>query len=108
MNGRVGRYYREKTDALLEKYGPGPRVHFHLGFAEAGEADCEDPSVLRERLFRSQQAVRMPDSALPARGDHPHWLRGRADREEPESSPHADRSDQRVPSPTVRNAPSPS
>lgn len=58
-------YYRAKTGTLLEKYGPGPRVHFHVGFADAADATdaaSEDPARLRRRLVAAQEAV-LEDSA---------------------------------------------
>ncbi|WP_131735549.1 SAM-dependent methyltransferase [Actinomadura roseirufa] len=27
-------YYRSRTDAIIERFGPGPRVHFHNGYIE--------------------------------------------------------------------------
>lgn len=53
----VRAYYRGKTRALLAKYGPGPRVHFHVGFADASQADSDDPLELRRRMVASQEAV---------------------------------------------------
>ena len=50
-------WYRAKTRSVLEKYGPGPRVHFHVGFAEADAAEADDLAVLRERLVAAQEAV---------------------------------------------------
>jgi cyclopropane fatty-acyl-phospholipid synthase-like methyltransferase len=53
LNARA--YYAARTPAILEKYGPGPRVHFHSGFADPGEARCTDASELRRRLVRAQE-----------------------------------------------------
>lgn len=64
VNARA--YYAEKTPAILEKYGPGPRVHFHVGFADAPDADSPDVSELRRRLVRSQE--RALEEALRAWG----------------------------------------
>ncbi len=62
--GHVARYYDEKTARLLEKYGPGPRVHFHVGFldedppAEASAAELRRGLVLgQERLLRESLAA---------------------------------------------------
>ena len=31
----VSEYYDAKTSSLLERYGPGPRVHYHCGLVGA-------------------------------------------------------------------------
>ena len=48
-------FYESKTQAILRRYGPGPRVHYHTGLAEdeyIGEADA---SRLRAVLVQSQE-----------------------------------------------------
>ena len=51
-------FYRDKTWSLLEKYGPGPRVHYHVGFADAAEnLESLTASSLRARLHAAQEAV---------------------------------------------------
>ncbi|HEY5971090.1 MAG TPA: methyltransferase domain-containing protein [Pseudoxanthomonas sp.] len=53
----VASYYDRKTASILDKYGPGPRVHFHIGYFE-GHPDIRQPaSVLRERIRAGQEAV---------------------------------------------------
>jgi tocopherol O-methyltransferase len=35
---QVVEYYERKTESILERYGPGPRVHFHTGFLDKAVA----------------------------------------------------------------------
>lgn len=44
----IGTYYDAKTQSILERYGPGPRVHYHAGLAD----DPSPPDVSREELRR--------------------------------------------------------
>jgi tocopherol O-methyltransferase len=55
----VARYYSRKTSALLNKYGPGPRVHFHIGyFDEAGSAPSSgDVEEIRRGLTGAQERL---------------------------------------------------
>lgn len=49
-------YYESKTQAILRRYGPGPRVHFHAGFVYVPK----HPSTvteLRSRLRESQERM---------------------------------------------------
>lgn len=53
---RIAAYYERKTEAILERYGPGPRVHFHTGFTE--EPDPRSTAeVLRSQLFVAQERM---------------------------------------------------
>ena len=48
--------YETKTAAILQRYGSGPRVHYHTGFVE----DPRRPVTaagLREQLFESQERM---------------------------------------------------
>jgi tocopherol O-methyltransferase len=55
---RVAQYYDSKTASILKKYGPGPRVHFHIGVFGPGPHDTTvDAEVLRARLVSSQEAM---------------------------------------------------
>jgi cyclopropane fatty-acyl-phospholipid synthase-like methyltransferase len=50
-------FYENKTQAILRRYGPGPRVHYHTGLVEdrpIGDADAEG---LRESLVLSQEKL---------------------------------------------------
>lgn len=51
-------WYRSKTGSLLAKYGPGPRIHFHVGIP-AGPliGDPLDLSACRRALVASQEAL---------------------------------------------------
>lgn len=49
-------YYESKTRAILRRYGPGPRVHFHAGFVyEPGP--LATVTGLRSRLRESQERM---------------------------------------------------
>ena len=51
----VAGYYDAKTASILRKYGPGPRVHFHIG-CFAGHPDTGvDADALRRRIRRAQE-----------------------------------------------------
>ncbi len=59
-------YYGAKTSDILQKYGPGPRVHFHVGLfdvpsaidsASAPRTVIESPDGIRRQLTRSQEAT---------------------------------------------------
>lgn len=53
--GEVAGYYDAKTASILRKYGPGPRVHFHIG-CFAGRSDTGvDADTLRRRIVRAQE-----------------------------------------------------
>ncbi|MGW1200331.1 SAM-dependent methyltransferase [Streptomyces sp. NPDC002536] len=56
---QVPSYYSRKTADILHKYGPGPRVHFHVGLFDTGVAPNTTvaQSVLRRRLLESQEAA---------------------------------------------------
>jgi tocopherol O-methyltransferase len=40
-------YYRDKTAAIIDRYGPGPRVHYHIGLFED---DGSDPGATAEQV----------------------------------------------------------
>jgi tocopherol O-methyltransferase len=56
---QVPAYYSEKTQAIIHKYGPGPRIHFHVGLFDRGETPNTSVAqdVIRRRLVRSQEAM---------------------------------------------------
>ncbi|MFJ9414042.1 SAM-dependent methyltransferase [Streptomyces sp. NPDC101227] len=56
---RVPLYYSRKTAGILHKYGPGPRVHFHMGLFEPGHTPNTTVSqrVLQRRIVDSQEAI---------------------------------------------------
>src|SRR5687768_17363706 len=53
----VASYYDRKTASILKKYGPGPRVHFHLGYFEEPLDTAVEADVLRQRIRRAQEDV---------------------------------------------------
>jgi tocopherol O-methyltransferase len=54
-------WYEEKTSFLLEKYGPGPRVHYHTGLVPPEEPAATDLAGMSRQLVASQE--RMLDHA---------------------------------------------
>lgn len=57
-------WYQSKTESILRKYGPGPRVHFHIGMVEEGEVPAEEPEALRAQMVRFQEALMEHGAAL--------------------------------------------
>ncbi|WP_455356569.1 SAM-dependent methyltransferase [Streptomyces sp. SYSU K217416] len=56
---QVPLYYSRKTADILHKYGPGPRVHFHMGLFAPGATPNTTVSqrVLKRRIVASQEAI---------------------------------------------------
>ncbi|MCX5150799.1 methyltransferase domain-containing protein [Streptomyces sp. NBC_00320] len=56
---QVPLYYSRKTVEILHKYGPGPRVHFHMGLFVPGATPNTTVSqrVLKRRVVESQEAI---------------------------------------------------
>ncbi|MFI5619779.1 SAM-dependent methyltransferase [Streptomyces sp. NPDC051567] len=56
---QVRLYYSRKTGDILHKYGPGPRVHFHVGLFPDGvhPGTTVPQSVLKARITGSQEAI---------------------------------------------------
>ncbi|MFG1810104.1 methyltransferase domain-containing protein [Streptomyces sp. NPDC049040] len=56
---QVPLYYSRKTNDILQKYGPGPRVHFHVGLFEkdARLNTTVSQAVLKRRISASQEAI---------------------------------------------------
>ncbi|MFI1645613.1 SAM-dependent methyltransferase [Streptomyces avidinii] len=51
-------YYSRKTQEILQKYGPGPRVHFHVGLYPDGPRDTTVPQyMLKQRLLDAQERI---------------------------------------------------
>jgi predicted O-methyltransferase YrrM len=48
-------FYENKTQAILRRYGPGPRVHYHTGLVEAGGISESDAGRLRVSLVLAQE-----------------------------------------------------
>ena len=54
----VATYYDTKTASILMKYGPGPRVHFHIGLFQQGAlATTTTMKQLKQNLVDSQEAM---------------------------------------------------
>jgi tocopherol O-methyltransferase len=54
----VAGYYHAKTASILKKYGPGPRVHFHIGLFDGVDIDTTaPPDVIQRRIVASQEAM---------------------------------------------------
>ncbi|APR79476.1 gamma-tocopherol methyltransferase [Minicystis rosea] len=56
-NAAVATYYGRKTASILEKYGPGPRVHFHIGCFHGHPDTTVSAEALRRRITRAQEEV---------------------------------------------------
>ncbi len=72
----VASYYDGKTRSVLERYGPGPRVHYHAGIFTGADQVVVDqsPEHLRTQLVASQErllryAVESWSAAERLRGD---------------------------------------
>jgi tocopherol O-methyltransferase len=50
-------FYDNKTQAILRRYGPGPRVHYHTGLVGDGSIIESDAERLRELLVQSQEKL---------------------------------------------------
>lgn len=50
-------FYESKTQPILRRYGPGPRVHYHVGLVEDEYSADAGPERLRELLVRSQESM---------------------------------------------------
>lgn len=48
-------YYDRKTELILRKYGPGPRVHFHGGLIDPDTVPAPTVEGLRQQLIQSQE-----------------------------------------------------
>lgn len=54
----VADYYRVKTASILKKYGPGPRIHFHVGLLEKPPVfSLHDPQHHRGNMVEAQEAL---------------------------------------------------
>ncbi|MCB9637301.1 MAG: methyltransferase domain-containing protein [Myxococcales bacterium] len=65
----VRNYYSEKTMHLLEKYGPGPRIHFHLGIYLASVSAPHDRRLLQHLLTQGQEDMMLLSSDVWGVGD---------------------------------------
>lgn len=51
--GIVGQYYDDKTAKLVRKYGPGPRIHYHVGYYPSSETPRHAPDATPDAIRRS-------------------------------------------------------
>jgi tocopherol O-methyltransferase len=50
-------WYERKTESILRKYGPGPRVHFHTGIIDSETKPASSVEEIRFQLIRSQERL---------------------------------------------------
>src|SRR5262249_53537694 len=50
-------YYEPKTQDLLRRYGPGPRLHYHTGLVDERELLDVSASVLSNRIVAAQERM---------------------------------------------------
>lgn len=54
----VQRYYRDKTAAIIDRYGPGPRVHYHIGlFDDCWLAPGATAEQIRASIVAAQERL---------------------------------------------------
>ncbi|MDX2939752.1 SAM-dependent methyltransferase [Streptomyces ipomoeae] len=57
----VGQYYDDKTARLIRKYGPGPRIHYHVGYYPSSEtplnAQDATPDAIRRSIRLHQEGL---------------------------------------------------
>jgi tocopherol O-methyltransferase len=53
----VRKYYGGRTEHILKRYGPGPRVHYHAGLVDQLEDLAVPAHILRRRLVDSQERI---------------------------------------------------
>jgi tocopherol O-methyltransferase len=56
--GAVSSYYHGKTAAIIDRYGPGPAIHYHIGlFDECGLAPGGTPEEIRATIVAAQERM---------------------------------------------------
>ena len=50
-------YFEGKTEGILRRYGPGPRVHYHVGLADKAPVANGSAQSLRQDLVTSQEQL---------------------------------------------------
>jgi cyclopropane fatty-acyl-phospholipid synthase-like methyltransferase len=53
----VAAYYEEKTESILRRYGPGPRVHYHTGLVDEPVPPGLPAEALRQRIHAAQESL---------------------------------------------------
>jgi tocopherol O-methyltransferase len=56
-NEDVVAYFEGKTDAILKRYGPGPRVHYHSGLVDKESPPKASTLFLRQWLVEAQERL---------------------------------------------------
>jgi SAM-dependent methyltransferase len=67
-------WYEQKTRFLIEKYGPGPRVHYHTGLVSPDAVPARQIEALRLQIVASQETMLSRAAQV---WDAEHTLRGR-------------------------------
>jgi SAM-dependent methyltransferase len=65
----VAEYYDAKTQSILRRYGPGPRVHYHTGLVDSLPAPGLPAEALRVLIHEAQEAL-LRELALAVGGWH--------------------------------------
>lgn len=70
----VTAHFEGKTQAILQRYGPGPRVHYHAGLVDDPPAPDASAQVLRGQLVEAQERIlhyasEVWDSSASLRGE---------------------------------------
>jgi SAM-dependent methyltransferase len=68
----VAAYYDAKTESILRRYGPGPRVHYHTGLVDSVPQPGLPAQTLRGLIQESQELL-LRELALAVGG----WRKGR-------------------------------
>jgi tocopherol O-methyltransferase len=50
-------HFERKTQAILQRYGPGPRVHYHAGLIDEPPPQNASEHVLRRQLVDAQERI---------------------------------------------------
>jgi tocopherol O-methyltransferase len=53
----VAAYFDAKTEAILKRYGPGPRVHYHTGLVDQAPSPNASAQALRRELVAAQERI---------------------------------------------------
>jgi tocopherol O-methyltransferase len=57
-NPGVGAYYDERTQRIIDRYGPGPRVHYHVGIFSNVDTNTTAPrEVIHQRIRAAQERL---------------------------------------------------
>lgn len=54
---KVIEWYSKKTDSIIQKYGPGPIVHFHTGIVKGDLEFADDIEITKEQLRIAQDSL---------------------------------------------------